>query len=101
VAFDDQRVVDSDGILRLDRVPASLVVVGAGVIGIEYASIFAALGCKVTAVEKRERMLEFCDEEVVRGQDADDRVAAARASASGEHGLGPCPSRREGTVATW
>jgi NAD(P) transhydrogenase len=66
VAFDDQRVVDSDGILRLDRVPASLVVVGAGVIGIEYASIFAALGCKVTVVEKRERMLEFCDEEVVQ-----------------------------------
>jgi NAD(P) transhydrogenase len=66
VAFDDQRVVDSDGILGLDRVPASLVVVGAGVIGIEYASIFAALGCKVTVVEKREKMLEFCDEEVVQ-----------------------------------
>jgi NAD(P) transhydrogenase len=65
VAFDGQRVVDSDGILGLDRVPASLVVVGAGVIGIEYASIFAALGCKVTVVERRDRMLEFCDEEVV------------------------------------
>ncbi len=65
VAFDDQRVVDSDGILQLRQVPASLVVVGAGVIGIEYASIFAALGSKVTVVEKRERMLEFCDEEVV------------------------------------
>jgi NAD(P) transhydrogenase len=40
--------------------------VGAGVIGIEYASIFAALGTKVTVVEKRERMLEFCDDEVVQ-----------------------------------
>src|SRR5262249_26070987 len=66
VAFDDQRVVDSDGILDLNRVPGSLVVVGAGVIGIEYASIFAALGTKVTVVEKRDRMLEFCDEEVVQ-----------------------------------
>lgn len=66
VAFDGGRVVDSDGILCLERVPASLVVVGAGVIGIEYASIFAALGSKVTVIERRDRMLEFCDEEVVQ-----------------------------------
>jgi NAD(P) transhydrogenase len=66
VSFDDQSVLDSDGILCLKSVPGSLVVVGAGVIGIEYASIFAALGCKVTVVEKRERMLEFCDEEIVQ-----------------------------------
>jgi NAD(P) transhydrogenase len=65
VAFDGERVLDSDGILHLQSVPASLVVVGAGVIGIEYASIFAALGSRVTVVEKRDRMLEFCDEEVV------------------------------------
>jgi NAD(P) transhydrogenase len=66
VAFDGLRVVDADGILCLTRVPASLVVVGAGVIGMEYASIFAALGSKVTVVEKRDRMLDFCDEEVVQ-----------------------------------
>jgi NAD(P) transhydrogenase len=66
VAFDGVRVIDSDGILCLDRIPTSLVVVGAGVIGIEYASIFAALGCKVTVVERRDRMLDFCDEEVVQ-----------------------------------
>ena len=42
-----------------------MVVAGAGVIGIEYASMFAALGTKVTVVEQRERMLEFCDVEVV------------------------------------
>ena len=66
VAFDGQNVVDSDGILCLEQIPASLVVVGAGVIGIEYASIFAALGTKVTVVEKRDRMLEFCDDEVVQ-----------------------------------
>jgi NAD(P) transhydrogenase len=66
VAFDNQTVVDSDGILGLDHVPASLLVVGAGVIGIEYASIFAALGSRVTVVERRDRMLEFCDEEIVQ-----------------------------------
>ena len=42
-----------------------MVVAGAGVIGIEYASMFAALGTKVTVVEQRDRMLEFCDVEVV------------------------------------
>ncbi|WP_460365523.1 Si-specific NAD(P)(+) transhydrogenase [Actinocorallia lasiicapitis] len=65
VEFDDRTVIDSDAILHLDRVPDTLVVVGAGVIGIEYASMFAALGTKVTVVERRERMLEFCDLEIV------------------------------------
>ena len=65
VAFDDKTIIDSDGIINLDKVPRSMVVVGAGVIGMEYASMFAALGTKVTVVEKRARMLEFCDEEVV------------------------------------
>jgi NAD(P) transhydrogenase len=65
VEFDEQTVIDSDGILAMERVPQSLIVVGAGVIGIEYASMFAALGVKVTVVERRERMLEFCDLEIV------------------------------------
>jgi NAD(P) transhydrogenase len=65
VAFDDKTIIDSDGIIHLEKVPRSMVVAGAGVIGIEYASMFAALGTKVTVVEKRDRMLDFCDEEVV------------------------------------
>jgi NAD(P) transhydrogenase len=65
VAFDEKTIIDSDGIVHLERVPRSMVVAGAGVIGIEYASMFAALGTKVTVVERRDRMLEFCDEEVV------------------------------------
>ncbi len=65
VEFDGQTVVDSDQILNMKRVPSSMVVVGAGVIGIEYASMFAALGTKITVVEKRSSMLEFCDEEIV------------------------------------
>ena len=67
VEFDDRSVIDSDGLLNMERIPSSLVVVGAGVIGIEYASMLAALGTKVTVVEQRPRLLEFCDEEVVAG----------------------------------
>jgi NAD(P) transhydrogenase len=65
VDFDERTVIDSDGIVHLQQVPQSMVVAGAGVIGIEYASMFAALGTKVTVVEQRDRMLEFCDIEVV------------------------------------
>jgi NAD(P) transhydrogenase len=65
VEFDHRRVIDSDDILALESIPESLVVVGAGVIGIEYASMFAALGTRVTVVEKRPAMLDFCDPEIV------------------------------------
>jgi NAD(P) transhydrogenase len=65
VEFDGRRVLDSEGILTLEDIPLSLVVVGAGVIGIEYAAAFAALGSRVTIVEQRDRMLEFCDTEIV------------------------------------
>ncbi len=64
VRFDERSVLDSDGILNLASIPDALVVVGAGVIGIEYASMFAALGTKVTVVEQREHLLEFCDRQV-------------------------------------
>jgi NAD(P) transhydrogenase len=67
VEFDDRTILDSDGLLRLEQVPASVLVVGAGVIGIEYASMFAALGSKVTVVEKRARLLDFCDAQIVEG----------------------------------
>jgi NAD(P) transhydrogenase len=65
VEFDEATILDSDGILLMSRIPSTLVVVGAGVIGIEYASIFAALGTRVTVVEKRDRLLEFCDNQMV------------------------------------
>ncbi|GAB2937403.1 Si-specific NAD(P)(+) transhydrogenase [Rhodococcus aerolatus] len=65
IDFDEPRILDSDGILDLEAIPASLTVVGAGVTGIEYASMFAALGTRVTVVEKRDGMLGFCDAETV------------------------------------
>lgn len=65
VPFDGEVVFDSESILRLKRMPRSLIVLGAGVIGIEYASIFAALGIQVTLVDTRDRLLPYCDREIV------------------------------------
>jgi NAD(P) transhydrogenase len=65
VAFDDRTILDSDGLLKMERrVPRSMTVVGAGVIGVEYASMFGALGTKVTVVDKRDRTLDFLDSEI-------------------------------------
>jgi len=65
VATDGETVVDSDQLLALAGFPRSIAVVGAGVIGIEYASMLAQLGVPVTVIEKRERPLEFLDAEIV------------------------------------
>jgi NAD(P) transhydrogenase len=66
IAFNSRTILDSDDVvLRLERIPSTLLIVGAGVIGVEFASMFAALGTKVTIVDGRREMLEFCDEEIV------------------------------------
>jgi NAD(P) transhydrogenase len=66
IEFNGRTILDSDDVvLRLDRIPSTLLIVGAGVIGVEFASMFAALGTKVTLVDGRREMLEFCDEEIV------------------------------------
>src|SRR3954468_4162076 len=65
VQFDDRTIIDSDGLLKLERrVPRTMTVVGAGVIGVEYASMFGALGTKVTVVDQRDRVLTFLDSEI-------------------------------------
>jgi len=65
VVHDGDAVFTSDDIVRLKRLPRTLTVVGAGVIGTEYASMFAELGVQVTLIEKRPRPLEFLDAEIV------------------------------------
>ena len=65
IPFDGRRIFTSDDVLHLDRLPRTLAVVGAGVIGCEYASIFAALGVRVTLIDKRDRLLPFVDAEIV------------------------------------
>ena len=64
IPFDNQRVVDSDGILDLHAIPKSMTIVGGGVIGTEYASIFATLGVAVTLIDGRKDLLEMVDEEI-------------------------------------
>jgi NAD(P) transhydrogenase len=64
IPFDDKTIFDSDSILRMDHIPKSMIVVGGGVIGCEYASIFTAMGVDVTLVDGRERLLPFLDAEI-------------------------------------
>lgn len=65
VPADGDTILTSDDLVHLTRLPRKLVVVGAGIIGIEYASMFAALQLEVIVVDKRERLLEFLDRESV------------------------------------
>lgn len=65
IPFDGNSVFDSDELIRLDRIPRSMIVVGGGVIGVEYAIMFATLGVEVTVIDGRERLLDFCDREIV------------------------------------
>ncbi|WP_078084305.1 Si-specific NAD(P)(+) transhydrogenase [Microbulbifer mangrovi] len=64
VDFDHPRVYDSDTILDMEHTPQAIIIYGAGVIGCEYASIFAALGMKVDLINSRNHLLEFLDDEI-------------------------------------
>lgn len=64
ISFDDVHTFDSDTFLQLRRIPESLAVIGGGVIGCEYASVFMALGVSVTLVDGRDRLLPFLDSEI-------------------------------------
>jgi NAD(P) transhydrogenase len=64
IEFDDRRVIDSDGLLKLEELPRSMTFVGAGIIGCEYATIFQTMGVRVTLIDGRERPLDFMDDEI-------------------------------------
>ncbi|MER3402763.1 MAG: Si-specific NAD(P)(+) transhydrogenase [Armatimonadota bacterium] len=64
IPFDNRQVVDSDSFLRMPSLPRSLIIVGGGVIGTEYACMLNALGVRVILVEARPRLLDFVDEEI-------------------------------------
>ena len=66
IPFDHKLIYDSDSILNMDHIPKTMVVVGGGVIGTEYASIFTALGIQVTLIEPRGRIVSFADSEIVK-----------------------------------
>jgi NAD(P) transhydrogenase len=64
IPFDSTHIVDADGILTLPRLPRTMLVVGGGVIGTEYASMIQTLGIKVTLIDRGERLLSFLDDEI-------------------------------------
>jgi NAD(P) transhydrogenase len=65
IPFDGERVIDSGEMEQLTQIPKEMIVVGAGVIGVEYASMYAALEIRVTIIEQRPEMLDFVDREIV------------------------------------
>ncbi|MGA8223950.1 MAG: Si-specific NAD(P)(+) transhydrogenase [Candidatus Acidiferrales bacterium] len=65
IPFDGKRVLDTDEINSLDTLPRELIVVGAGVVGLEYTSFLAAMGVEVTLVDQRPTILDFVDREIV------------------------------------
>ena len=65
VPINGRNIINSDQILSMPQIPKTLIVVGGGVIGVEYACMFATLGVRVIIVEKRPRLLEFADTEMV------------------------------------
>jgi len=69
IPFEGQNIFVSDDILGLKKLPRTLAVIGAGVIGCEYASIFATLGIRVTLVDRQQRLLPFVDAEIVEALD--------------------------------
>ena len=64
IPFTPDTIFTSDGLLKMQNIPKTLAVIGGGVIGIEYASIFAALGVRVTVIDMRPNLLGFVDEEI-------------------------------------
>ena len=65
IPFDGQRVFTSDEILELEHLPKTIAIIGGGVICCEYATVFAALGVRVTLIDKRETLLDFVDQEII------------------------------------
>ena len=80
IPFDDVTIIDSDGILGIRDIPRTMTVIGAGVIGVEYATIFSALDTKITLIDSRNTILDFVDADIVDSfrHDLQDRGIALR-----------------------
>jgi NAD(P) transhydrogenase len=87
IPFDDVTVIDSDGILGIREIPRTMTVIGAGVIGVEYATIFSALDTKITLIDGRNTILDFVDADIVDSfrHDLQDRGIALRLGEEVEH----------------
>jgi len=65
IPFDDKRILDTDNLSSMEGLPREIIVVGAGVVGLEYASFLAALGTEVTLIDQRPTLLDFVDREII------------------------------------
>ncbi len=99
IPFDDETIIDSDGLLQIRKIPRSMVVIGAGVIGVEYATIFSALDARITLVDTRNTILDFVDADIVDEfrHDLQSRGIQLRL---GEE-VDRVEKRDDGTVMTW
>ncbi|MBB3930312.1 NAD(P) transhydrogenase [Kaistia hirudinis] len=105
VPFDGTSVFDSDEIIELPQLPRSLAVIGAGVIGVEYATIFSALDVSVTLIEPRDSFLDFIDKELIdefmhelRDRNMRLRFGAAVTSIEAKEGGGVTTTLADGRV---
>ena len=98
VKFDGQSIFDSDDVLTMKKLPREMVVVGGGVIGTEYGSMFAALGVNVTIVDQRKRLLGFVDEEMIENLQFQLRNLGVRLRLGEE--VDSCTVRDDGQVIT-
>jgi len=98
IPFDDVTIIDSDGVLGIRDIPRTMTVIGAGVIGVEYATIFSALDTKITLIDSRGTILDFVDADIVDSfrYDLQDRGIALRL---GED-VASVEKRPDGRVAT-
>jgi NAD(P) transhydrogenase len=65
IQFDGETILDSDELMQMKTVPVSLIVVGGGIVGVEYANMFAALGVETTLIDRHDELLPFVDREIV------------------------------------
>lgn len=98
IKFDGANIFDSDDILRLKEVPRTITVVGGGVIGTEYASMFSALGVNVTIVDGRQQLLGFLDREITEGAHYHLRSMGVSLRLGEE--VQSCETREDGSVLT-
>ncbi len=98
IAFNGTTIFDSDDILNMKKLPRDLTVVGGGVIGTEYASMFAALGVHVTVVDTRKRLLGFVDEEIIECLQYQMRSMGVTLRLGEE--VNNCKEREDGQVVT-
>ncbi len=98
VGFNGRTVFDSDDILEMKSLPRNLAVVGGGVIGLEYGSMFAALGVHVTVIDARKRLLSFIDQEIIENLQYQMRAMGVSFRLGEE--VQSCAEREDGQVET-